>query len=151
MDGMDGWDPSTPDWDYYKSTASGANNIFAWTLLALVNTLFLAWRKNSNKLSHFPFAMTLFWKSLPYNKYIKILKIRKYFNKLILYRLPAICCDTLLEGPPIQKELIQGVRFPQCWIFFSLHALIQSSFHYKTWMEYMCRDILHLLYIDYCP
>merc|ERR1712130_631167 len=22
--------------------------------------------------------------------------------------LPVICCDTLLEGPPIQKELIQG-------------------------------------------
>ena len=26
MDGMDGMDPSTPDWDYYKSTASGAKN-----------------------------------------------------------------------------------------------------------------------------
>ena len=23
---MDGMDPSTPDWDYYKSTASGAKN-----------------------------------------------------------------------------------------------------------------------------
>ena len=31
--------------------------------------------------------------------------------------MPAICCDTLLEGPPIQKELIQGVRDLHYWIF----------------------------------
>ena len=29
LDGWDGMDPSTPDWDYYKSTASGAKNVFA--------------------------------------------------------------------------------------------------------------------------
>ena len=27
-----GWDPSTPDWDYYKSTASGANKKETWPL-----------------------------------------------------------------------------------------------------------------------
>ena len=42
----------------------------------------------------------------------------------ILSRLPAICCDTLLEGPPIQQEFIQGVRYASCWMFSHLSLLL---------------------------
>ena len=59
--------------------------------------------------------------------------------KIVLSRIPALCCDTLLEGPPIMRELIQGVRVQthlsrkRSWLCCMLGAFICHQQRGRVW------------------
>ena len=61
------------------------------------------------------------------------------FLKIVLSRIPVLCCDTLLEGPPIMRELIQGVRVQahlsrkHSWLCCMLGAFICHQQRGRVW------------------